>query len=308
MSFLIGYSFFGMDLQSTCFDDNIPIGDTHEMDFENVSFDEVKIDTGNYSIANPQKTPWNTHTIFDWQCNDLNFEAGNVTLAGMPIEFLRIKKKKDGELQWNAYKDIVFDPTKTEYNWSDYFIESLATYDYAVVPVGANDVEGEYGIQSVDTDYENVFVLGAGDVQYKFRMNMTIDSIQNVSETAFVTTLGRQYPYKIRNGNVKYKKGHLKALLITDSTIYNNQGIDRKAEKQLRDDVFEFLTDGNPKMYKDGNGYYILIGIDENTVKIDPDNNVNRSLGSIEFDFDEIGDANSMQTLYMDSLIEVKPS
>lgn len=299
---------FGQTLGSTIFDDNIPIGDIHEMDFENVSFDEVKIDSGNSLIANKNYQNWGVNTIFDWQCNDLNFEAGNVTLAGMPIEYLRIKKKKDGELQWNAYKDITFDSTKTEYNWSDYFIESLVTYDYAVVPVGANDVEGEYGIQSVDTDYENIFVLGAGDIQYKFKMNMTIDSIQNVSESAFVTTLGRQYPYKIKNGNVKYKKGHLKALLITDDTINNNQGIDRKAEKQLRNDIFEFLTDGNPKMYKDGNGDYILISIDENTVKIDPDNDVNRALGDIEFDFDEVGDAYSMQTLFNDSLIEVNPT
>ncbi len=306
--FIVGFSFFAQKLSSTVFDDNVPIGDTHELDFQNAIFDEAKIDKGNYLQVNTQFQNWGSRTIFDWQANDLNFEAGNITLAGMPIEYIRIKKKKNGELLWNTYKDIPFDPKQTRYNWSDYFIESLVDYDYAVLPVGANDIEGNYNIQSLETNYENIFILGAGEIQYKFKVNMTLDSIQNVKEEAYITTLGSKYPYTVRNGMIDYNKGHLKLLLITDETINNSNGIDRKAEKQLRTNVKKFLEDGNPKIFKESEQYYMLVNIDGSSVKLSPDNNVNRSLQSIEFDFTEIGDPYSMNTLYQDGLIEVKPT
>jgi len=302
VGFLIGWSFFG-DKDSVCFDDPVPMGDTHEMDFQNAIFDEVKIDSKNTLQPNQEKQKWGVQTIFDWKCDSL--DAGNITLAGMPIEFLRIKKKKSTDFQWHTYKDLEFISTQNEYNWSDYFIESLEDYDYALVPVGANNVEGDYAIQSVSTDYENIFVLGAGDIQYKFKMNMTLDAIEHVTEEEYVTTLGSKYPYVEKNGTINYRKGHLKLLVITDSTIYGDNGIDRKAEKQLRDDLYNFLTDGLPKVFKESEGTYMLVHIKGDTVKFSPDNEVNRSLQNVEFDFTEIGDAEDMNTLYNDGLIEV---
>lgn len=305
--FIVGFSFFAQTLQSTCFDDNVPIGNTHELDFQNAIFDEVKIDKGNYLQPDPQqKWQWGIYTIFDWQCNDLNFEAGNVTLAGMPIEYIRIKKKKNSELLWNTYRDIPFDINQRQYNWSDYFIESLVNYDYAILPVGSNDVEGNYSIQSIETNYKNIFILGANDVQYKFKINMTLDNIQNVKEETYITTLGSKYPYVVRNGMIDYNKGSLKLLLMTDETIYNGNGIDRKAEKQLRTNVKKFLQDGSPKIFKESEQYYMLVNIDGGSVKLSPDNNVNRSLQSIEFSFTEIGDVYDVNTLQQASLINVK--
>lgn len=304
--FIVGFSFFALDLVSTVFDDNVPVGDTHEMDFQNVIFDEVKIDTGNTLQPNEQKQNWGIYTIFNWQCNDLNFEAGDIAMAGMLVEYIRIKKKKNGELLWNTYKDIPFDPEQVQYNWSDYFIESLVDYDYAVVPIGSNDVEGNYSIQSIETDYENIFILGANEQQYKFKANMTLDNIQNVKEEAYITTLGSKYPYVVRNGMIDYDKGSLKLLLITDETIYNGNGIDRKAEKQLRTNVKKFLQDGSPKIFKESEQYYMLVNIDGGSVKLSPDNDVNRSLQNIEFSFTEIGDAQDVNTLYQNGVLEVK--
>ncbi|MDV3426152.1 MAG: hypothetical protein LIR50_03040 [Bacillota bacterium] len=295
--FLVGFSFF----QGNCFDDNVPIGDVHQMDLQNAIFDELKIDKGNELLTNKDKQSWSNNTIFQCKFQDLNFEAGNITLAGMPIEFIRIKKKKTDDLNWVTYKDLPFDINKKEYNWSDLFVQSLQDYDYAVLPVGVQNTEGDYGIQTISTDYDFVYILGAGDKQYCLWADLDVGEIETVSEGTFINTLNSKYPYRVSNGQLRYRKGHVKATLVTDDSYYD---INRKSEKKYRENLYNFLIDEKPKIYKESEGTYILVSIPSDSVKFTPVKEVNRSIQSIDFDFYEIDDVNSLQALVDSGLIE----
>jgi hypothetical protein len=290
---IIGYDFFS----SNFFDANITSSNIYKCELSNCKVDEFKIEIGGSEQYIIDKTDWNENTILQCKFQDLNFEAGNINLAGIPVEYLRVKKRKLGDLSWKNYKDIPFSVNQSEYSWKDYFVEALEDYDYAICPVGSQGVEGEYSINSISCDYEDIYTEGINNVQYRLFANIQKGDIQVVSPSNFVETIGSKYPYEIKNGAIKYRKGTIKATLISDSTLNDNVGINRKSEKKLRNSIYEFFTNGKPKVYKDSDGSYILISIKADSVKLTPDNNISRQIYEISFDFYEVGDVESTETL-----------
>jgi hypothetical protein len=299
---LIGVDFFTGEM----FDGNISAGsEISRIDIENTKIDQMKIDTGISTQYNTQMAQaWDYDTVFDCKFTDLNFEAGNLSLNGMPIEYLRIKKRKENQLTWQTYKNIAYDSNETNYTWSDYFVQSLNSYQYAIVPVGANDVQGEYGIASIDCEYEDIWIMGSNNVQYHLIANIEMGDIQYVTESSLVTTLGSQFPYRIQNGNLKYRKGSITAMLVSDSTLEGNNGtIDRVAEKTLRENFEDFLTNGKPKLIKESEGRYMLCSIDISSIKITPNNDLSRRIGNVNFEFVEIGDSQNVTDLTNNALL-----
>ena len=296
---IIGLDFF----QGNCFDGNICAGSINQIDIENIKIDEIKIDTGTDTIYDINKQNWDYDTILQDKFQDLNFEAGNVSLLGMPIDFLRVKKRKTDELIWNTYKDISFNPSATEYNWSDFFVESLTDYDYCVVPVGSQNIEGDYSIKDINCNYEDIWIFGSNNEQYRLMANIQKGDVTTVSPSSFIETLGSKYPYEISNGSISYRKGNLKAVVVSDSTLNGNNGIDRVAEKTLRNSLYKFLINKKPKLYKDAEGDYILVSIKADSVKMTPMNELSRQICEISFDFYEIGDCDSTNDLTTNGLL-----
>lgn len=296
---IIGYSFF----TGQCFDSNIPSDEIYRIELENSKIDEIKIDKNNLVTYNIEKQNWGLDTILHCSFKDLNFEGGNVTLAGMPIECLRIKKRKVNELSWKKYKDISFDSSKTTYNWSDYFVESLTDYEYAIMPVGSQNVEGQYSINTISCEYEDIYILGTNNEQYHLVANLNMGDIITVSPSTFVEVLGSKYPYEISNGSINYKKGNCKATLISNNTLNSNNQIDRIAEKILRNNLYKFLTNNKPKIFKESEGNYLLVSIPSNSVKLSPINDSSRQIADISFDLYEIDDVEDIISLQNSGLL-----
>jgi len=297
--FLIGYSMFMGD----CFDSNISSGDVYRVDIQNSKIDMIKIDKGSTTTYNSTQQTWGLYTLLLCHFYDTILESGNIGLNGMPIEYLRIKKRRNNETTWTTYKNIPFVTGQSDYEWNDYFVQSLADYSYAICPVGAGGVEGEYGINSIDCEYEDIWILGSNLQQFHLVANIEMGDIQYVTESSLVTTLGSKFPYRIQNGNLKYRKGSITAMLVSDSTLNSYGTIDRVAEKTLRESFEDFLTNGKPKIIKESEGRYILGSIDVNTVKITPNNDLSRRIGNVNFEFVEIGDSNSADDLTNNALL-----
>jgi len=302
---IIGFDSF---FTGECFDSCIESGEIYNITLSNAKIDEIKVDTSSDIVYDSNLQDWGIDGALLCAFENLTFEAGNISLAGMPIEYLRIRKRKTDELEWQTYTNIPFDSNETEYSWSDYFVETYETYDYCVLPVGAMNVEGEYTIKSGSVSYEDIWILGLDNEQYHLKANINSGQIETVSPNAEIQCLGSRYPFFISNGMISYRKSSVKAMLISDDTI-NAGKTNNISDKRLRESFYNFLTNKKPKVFKDGNnGIMMLIAVKPDSVKLEPNNDLGRTVFDVSFDYIETGDVYDTETLIQNGILDLYPS
>lgn len=107
--------------------------------------------------------------------------------------------------------------------------------------------------------------------------------------------MGSQYPIIYYNGNINYKKGTVKTLMVSDECVNTNQ-LYIKNEKQLRERVLSFLTNKKPKILKDFSGNFICVSI-IGQPQINPLSN-NNGLYEVSFEWVEIDNAENYINQY----------
>ena len=243
---------------------------------------------------------------------------------------LRRASSKDNYAVWEDIKiiacinnvinnlDMVFDNT----------IESGVWYKYAVQII---DTNGERGIMNprdpsnitpVLRDFHFAYLIGENGQQLALRYNNTMGTYTyNYSETK-TDTIGGQYPFITRNGNMKYRTFPINGLIsfnmdenklfITDKQIYcdpingtpytdviesyttrrkNKQLItyDFKREFDFREKVLAFLQDGKPKLFKSATEGNIIVRL--MAVAAQPNQTVNRMVASFTSTAHEIAES-----------------
>lgn len=98
--------------------------------------------------------------------------------------------------------------TSAEMIWSDYTIESGIWYKYAIQEQLADDTKtiiDIYNDEPIMIIFDNMF-LDAGGRQLKIKYNPSVNSYKrNISETK-IDTIGSQYPFIRRNGDMNYRQ------------------------------------------------------------------------------------------------------
>lgn len=98
--------------------------------------------------------------------------------------------------------------TSAEMVWSDYTIESGIWYKYAIQEQLADDTKtiiNIYNDEPIMIIFDNMF-LDAGGRQLKIKYNPSVNSYKrNISETK-IDTIGSQYPFIRRNGDMNYRQ------------------------------------------------------------------------------------------------------
>lgn len=297
---IVGLDFFG---EQPVFDNLLNIGTIYRTDLQSVIVDQIRFDEGTNESDTSAKEEWgyNTALLAKFQ-NTL--EAGNITNGGLKVTHLKIKKRKENDLQWQDIKLFTFDNTVTNYSYEDKLISSLDAIEYSVQPLGEGGVLGKENTATIDVDFDNLWIMGK-DEQYQLIYNTELGNIETVQRQGIIETIGSQYPFIIDNAAINYKKTDIKALLLTDSTVNHTSGerIDKKAEKKLRTDIMNFFMDKKPKIFKDNSGNYMLVRITEPPVLI-PMKELDNLLYEVTFNVIEIGNANDNATLRSYGFIE----
>jgi len=256
--------------------------------FQKAVFDEVHMIESIDIVCTPDKKEWGYDTVFLWKCN--NMEAGNIQLAGVPINQLIIRRRKKDDFVFENIKAIDFDPDVQFYEFKDRFIESYEDYVYGVQPAGGskeNPIFGETTTAEVESYFDSVWIVGK-DTQYKLTFDLEVGDYETIIPTGIVETLGSRYPKISKNGNIKYRHGIVRWTIASDLSIEDGY-IHPKEEKKIRRSLMAFLTDNKPKFYKDGSGESMLIAI-VNTPTLSPINQFHRLLYTANIEFVEIGD------------------
>ena len=250
-------------------------------------------------------TEWDILTIMSAGFNN-TLNAGNIDyLAGL-IKNIRIKRRKVGEANWATLEEYIITPNSTlKFELEDTLAETGTEYEYAIVPVlsvDGDEQEATYMSGKIMSQFDGVFICDK-DTIYKFYAGVSFGNGDQKHVTGIYEPMGKKYPIVVANGITNYYRSSLKATMITDEDLFNSK-LDRKEEVKHREKILDFLTDSKPKIIKDWNGNSWLVMIVDSP-SIQPNNNLGFGYSDVEFDFVEVGNADSTEDLIASGLIKV---
>jgi hypothetical protein len=225
-------------------------------------------------------------------------EAGNISNNnGMPIEYIRFKKRKINELEWVVVSNIPYNALEHIYSIQDRLCQSTEEYEYEVVPV-TSGMEGKESTTKITCDFEGLWLVDKNQ-GVQFNYDLEYSDIEHVTKVATFEPLQSQYPYT-QTTATDYKQSSISATIISADTLNGNntdgKQINIRQERLLRESIFTFLKNRKPKILKDGNGRYYMVMI-LGSPREKPMNELQGAIVGTQFDWIEVGDAFNNDTL-----------
>lgn len=238
---------------------------------------------------------WDFYTKF-YANFENSLHAGNIEFSASTVSNILIKRRKSGTYNWITLFSIpIIDNSSFIFERFDYLARGNTEYDYAIVPV-INGIEGNINQNSVKSDFNDYYLLDKENV-YNIGIETELSLVRN-RNSSVINTLGKKKPYVIYNGNNNYYSGSFKCMFLRK----NNCELDVENSWEYREKVDEFLTNGQPKIFKDWEGRMYIIDVVD-SIQHSPDGHYQKIVS--EFNFVEVGDPENQIDLYENNLIDV---
>lgn len=279
------------------------IGEISKVKVQNGLFDELKIDNDNDNTYSSNKESWLYKTVLLAKFEE-DLSAGNINFADMTVTKLRLRRRKIEDLSdWWTITEVPYNnESQLSFELFDYMNESNQEYEYALVPVTEGGTEGNYITNQILSEFESSFLLDK-EKSYKLFYDLEYSRTERISPSAKLEPIGSKYPIIVKNSELNYEQGSLKALTLSSETENNYGEINRKQEVKHRKALLDFLTNGKAKILKDSNGNIWCVSIVD-TPSIEYKNELNQALASTSFNWCEIGDIEDKNDMYNLGLIE----
>ncbi len=245
----------------------------------------------------------------------INIKSSGAFSGGLVI------RRTSNETNYTIWEDIhqITLNTETEpleYVWYDYTVESGMLYKYGAQRKRDEDTRGQLIIikNPVLIELDDIFLTRA-DLQFKVRFDPDISNFKYTYSEAKIDTLGSQYPYFYRNGNIKYRQFSISGLITAwcddqgvfinkeniykeskeDYDLYNqkeniSEYRDYIYERKFREKIIDFLYADNVKLFRSPTEGNILIRLMD--VSLTPNPSLGRMLYSFSANAYEIDDCN----------------
>lgn len=295
----VGYNFFS-DGDAL---NNAPsnVNGINSIQISNAIYDHFNITTNtDTTVSTTIPTAWDYDTVLDASF-DGNLDAGNVDFLVEQISAIKIKRRVQGEFNWLTLQTIPINTVEDlSFVFNDLLNKNNVTYEYALVPV-IEDVEGEYLINSILSQFNGVFI-GDAETIYKFFFEVEYGNNQRNQQVGVFQVLGKQYPVLVANGALSYETGSVTATILNDD--FEQTGvIDRTAITQQKDAIKDFLTNRKAKILKDWNSNEWLCIVNSN-IGVTYKSGSGMGIPVINFEWTEIGDAENQQDLYNNGILD----
>ena len=160
----------------------------------------------------------------------LDYENGRILIAVAPLDAKREEYPLSGSYvlsrrsdkagqntQWEVVKTVQLNITinrKKPYVFYDYSIEAGELYTYSLQKFNSNNIYSRRVIhdQPIAAKFEDAFLYD-GTRQLRIRFNPNVSSFKSVVAETKKTTLGRQFPFILRNGVLNYKEFPITGLI-----------------------------------------------------------------------------------------------
>ena len=242
-------------------------------------------------------------------------------------------RRASSKNNFSTWEDMHFeeceDVTNIKEVWYDNTIESGIWYLYGVQLVNTSNERGAFKKLSspVMTIFDNMF-LTTKDRQLKIKFNPNVSSYKRTLQESKTDTIGSQYPFIRRNGNVNYLSLPITGLIsfeMDEEELFTSQDElfgdniklynkfneahritrdhDLMYEKLFKDKVIEFLYDGEPKLFRSATEGNYLVRIMDSSLS--PNTTLGRRLWTFSATAHEIADC-SVASLQKYNILEGK--
>lgn len=229
--------------------------------------------------------------------------------------YIRRASSKDGFSIWeDVYENSYINAVYIGFIWTDYTIESGVLYKYALQTAdtsGQRSVMLTFG-RPIMMLFDDMF-LASGNQQLKIKFNPSISSFKHTIAETKIETIGSQYPFFKRSGNMDYVQFPIGGLISTAMDAdhwltskekeYGNSAHDYELfneekeiplyqdiiwEKAFREAVEKFLYADDVKLFRSPTEGNFLVKIME--VNFQPNQTLGRRLWSFSamaYEYDE---------------------
>ncbi|MTK06804.1 MAG: hypothetical protein F8N38_06960 [Hungatella sp.] len=230
--------------------------DVADLTIANAVFDEI------YSTVNLTpitETDFKIPAIwgFDTRLHALfqdNLYGGNVSFTESIVESIRIKKKVNGDKKFKTiYEKSITSNEDFEIELMDYY-EPVGTVEYAYVPVISGG-ENSYITNRIESFFDSYFICEK-DISYPMILDTGFEK-KLTQKTSLIELLGREKPVILKGGRVRYYTGDVSCTFIE----LTKDGWQTHTSWDYRNGIYNFLTNGKPKILKDyfGNIYMVAV-------------------------------------------------
>lgn len=290
---------------------------THETSLQPLQFHITTINgyqqsSPSYYLNSENEDPIEDSEIFTFVNNELG--CVKINIDGIAAEQnYSLERTIDKE----HYEELIQfkTPAQTSYTCNDYSVEQGVGYYYSIRKVdenGAYQSSRLFTTQPVYCDYEDIFLTDTTGKQLKIKFDPKVSSFKDIIQESKIETIGSQYPFFFRNGQIKYKEIPISGLIsynmdedfMSDEELgirstyshaaagqdthipstttvqrgINLDGPNFAAERKFKLKVMEWLNDGTPKLFRSpGEGVYVIRLIN---VSLSPNDTLGRMLHS----------------------------
>lgn len=275
----------------------IPVDNISSVTIQNCLADKLFISKNPDQEYSKTIEYWNYDTVMiaDFK-NDLL--AGNLAFALETVSSIRIKQREKGTFQWRTIYNIPIQKEEDLAFKRTYpYARSKTTYEFAVLPVLNNQVEGNVNITECYSEFDADYLVERDNI-IQMMLNVQHEQTRN-QQSDIITTLGRKYPVYVCSGNSNYDSGSFDATFIAfDSATCS---YDMQNAHNYRNQIDDFLTNKKKKIYKTFYGDMWLI----NVVDSIPRSSNHHAAPIQTISWVETGDYNSTTDMYAANLLDV---
>ncbi len=249
-------------------------------------------------------------------------KQSNVKTVRGSFVLVRGSSEDNYESWQELYRFVLVNERPEMVLWQDFTVQQGLYYKYALQAYNDNGLYSNKKFNKegpIYVDFEDAFLFD-GERQLNIRFNPQVSSFKKVVLESKMDTLGGQYPFIFRNGNVGYREFPISGLIsmlsdpnelflkgvqsvahTSERTHTKAAGADFDFDTQLAGDnfrrerefkmaVLEWLNNGEPKLFRSpGEGNYIIRTMN---VSLSPNATLSRMLHTFSCTAYEIAECN----------------
>ena len=259
----------------------------------NGTYSQVYISQNPDFSINKINDGWDYDTVLKADYSSGRLDAGNSGFSLLSTDYVIVKCRKVGTFDWTIiYVKEINNIEDFKVNINDYFRQSNIDYEYMIVSV-CNGIENSYITQTVKSVFNGLYLC---DKDNLYGTTFNIDNIdtETVNLSSVLELANNKYPSISSNSLANYETGNASGVFIQFNE--DDKEIDSTASIQYSKSIKNWLNNKKPKILKSYDGRIWLIGVSGNITEsvVNTDSDIKK----LSFNWTEIGDVESMETLY----------
>lgn len=266
-------------------------GNTYTIVYNVITNNNLQVDSAAYEAVMNEIDSSNpgyildVDTKYDYEKGGIDYQNGGIIILVKPTgqqdatqlkgTYLLTRTSSDSDYKiWDIIGNFSLDTTISKakpYQIKDYTIAAGVGYKYGLQKYNANNIFQKKVISDVVIPYFEDAFLYDGKRQLRIRFNPKVSSFKPVVQESKKVTLGRKYPYVLRNGVVDYKEFSISGLisylmdndemfmpeaellsLTSDEFAETTDIVDENiaVERKFKIAVLDWLNNGSIKLFK----------------------------------------------------------